>query len=74
MPSPEQLQLIELLLARLERVSVDSYWAHRASGVRGALLRALEKTEAGREIDESGLNQLTQSGFCILSQAARDKS
>jgi len=38
MPDTDQTQLIRLLLSRLERVSVDSYWAHRASGVRGALL------------------------------------
>ena len=46
------IQLVRLLLARLERVSVDSYWAHRASGVRGGMLRALEKIEAGQPVDE----------------------
>ena len=40
-------KLILLLLSRLERISVDSYWAHRASGVRGALFRALEMLENG---------------------------
>jgi hypothetical protein len=69
----EQIQLIRLLLARLERVSVDSYWAHRASGVRGALLRALEKIEAGQAVDESVLRRLVDKGFQILEQAAQER-
>jgi len=69
-----QTQLIRLLLARLERVSVDSYWAHRASGVRGALLRALEKVEAGQPVDRSALKQLTDKGFQILERAAQERS
>ena len=70
----EQIQLLKLLLARLERVSVDSYWAHRASGVRGALLRALEKIEAGQAVDESALKQLMDKGFRILERAAQERS
>ncbi len=69
----EQIQLIRLLLARLERVSVDLYWAHRASGVRGALLRALEKIEAGQAVDESALRRLVDKGFQILEQAAQER-
>ncbi len=52
MQSLPQIQLVSLLLIRLERVSVDSYWAHRASGVRGGLLKALEKFETGQSVDE----------------------
>ena len=69
----EQIQLIRLLLARLERVSVNSYWAHRASGVRGALLRALEKIEARQAVDESALRRLVDKGFQILEQAAQER-
>ncbi len=72
MQSPQQIQLIKMLLARLERVSVDSYWAHRASGVRGALLRALEKMERNGTVDESRLRRLMDHGFEILECAARD--
>ena len=67
-------QLLRLLLARLERVSVDSYWAHRASGVRGGLLRALERIEAGQAVDESGMRWLMDRGFQILEQAAQERS
>jgi hypothetical protein len=74
MQSPEQIQLIRLLLTRLERVSVDSYWAHRASGVRGSLLRALDKVEAGQAVDESALKRLMDKGFQILERAARERA
>jgi hypothetical protein len=74
MQSPEQVQLIRLLLSRLERVSADSYWAHRASGVRGALLRALENLEAGGTVDGSALKRLMDRGFQILERAARERS
>jgi len=74
MQSPEQIQLIRLLLARLERVSVDSYWAHRASGMRGALLRALERIEAGQAVDGSALKRLMDKGFQILERAAKERT
>jgi hypothetical protein len=74
MQSPQSIQLIRLLLTRLERVSVDSYWAHRASGLRGALLRALEKIEAGQSVDGSALKRLMNQGFQILERAARERS
>lgn len=70
----EPLELIRLLLARLERISVDSYWAHRASGVRGSLLRALETLETGRPLQRSKLDMLIAKGFDILEQAAIEKS
>ncbi len=72
-PSQEEIQLVRLLLALLERVSVDSYWAHRASGVRGALLRALEAFEAHQNQDPAILGKLMDQGFQILERAAREK-
>ena len=74
MQSPQQIQFVGLLLMRLERVSIDSYWAHRASGVRGGLLRALEKIEAGQSVDELVLKRLMDQGFQILEQAARERT
>jgi hypothetical protein len=70
-PTSEE-KLILLLLTRLERISVDSYWAHRASGVRGALLRALEKIENGSQDSKPDL--LISKGFEILKEAAKEKS
>ncbi len=69
----EELRLIRLLLARLERVSVDSYWAHRASGVRGALIKTLEEFEKGTPAGEAHIDTLISSAFHILTRAAREK-
>lgn len=65
-------KLIRLLLARLERISVDSYWAHRASGVRGALVRLLAQMEAGETIDPVSLQANFAVGFEILKRAAEE--
>ena len=70
----EPLELTRLLLARLERISADSYWAHRASGIRGSLLRALETLETGRSFQKSRLEALIAKGFDILEKAAMEKS
>jgi hypothetical protein len=74
MQFPQQVQLVSLLLMRLERVSVDSYWAHRASGVRGGLLRALEKIEVEQAVDDSELKRLIDQGFQILERAAQERT
>jgi len=70
-PTSEE-KLILLLLTRLERISVDSYWAHRASGVRGALLKVLEMMESGSQ--DSKPDILIAEGFEILKEAATEKS
>jgi hypothetical protein len=65
-------QLIRLLLPRLERISVDSYWSHRASGVRGALSKMLEQMEIGEPVDQTSLNNTILIGFEILNEAAKE--
>ena len=65
-------KLIRLLLPRLERISVDSYWAHRASGVRGALVKILEQIETGAEVDPASLQTNITVGFEILREAAEE--
>ena len=65
-------KLIRLLLPRLERISVDSYWAHRASGVRGALVKILEQMEAGGTVDPVSVKVNVQIGFEILKEAAEE--
>ena len=64
--------LIRLLLPRLERISVDSYWAHRASGVRGALVKLLEQMESGLAVDPISLKTNLLIGFEILQEAAEE--
>jgi hypothetical protein len=62
-------ELARVLIARLERLSADSYWAHRASGVRGSLLRWVE--EDRRDVGRG--KNLIKYGFYVLENAAREK-
>ena len=70
-PEPND-KLIRMLLTRLERISVDSYCAHRASGVRGALTKILEQMERGIPTDPGAVNKNLQIGFEILKEAAEE--
>jgi hypothetical protein len=70
--SERDLGLVNRLIDRLERLSADSTYAHQASGLRGSLLRYVERMEAGTKIDRDELNRLVEGGFDILNQAARE--
>ncbi len=74
MQSRPNIQMLQMLLARLERVSVDSYWAHRASGVRGSLLRTLEMLEAGQAVSAASMETTVEQAFRILERAARERA
>lgn len=56
-----------LLVQRLEHLSADSVWAHRASGVRASLDKALA---CGDSIDPAYLDLLIEQGFELLKKAA----
>lgn len=66
------LGLLERLSGRLERLSVDSIYAHRASGLRGTLLRYIQRIEAGTEVSQMELDQLVEHSFEILKLAAEE--
>lgn len=68
---PQQIDLARLLISRLERLSVDSIWAHRASGVRRSLLRCLDEMPPEQTSSEQ-LAQLIQRGFHVVESAARE--
>jgi len=69
----DDLDLSQRLADRLERLSADSYWAHQASGLRGALLRCLDTVRSGSDSASlAKLRQLTKLGYWILAQAARE--
>ena len=73
MESPQENEkIIRLLLPRLERISVDSYWAHRASGVRGALTKILERMETGESVNSESMKSNILIGFEILKEAAEE--
>jgi hypothetical protein len=68
--SDKQVRLALQLIYRLERLSVDSHWAHRAAGIKGALLKSLESIEAGEDIGAEQLPALIKLGFEVLERAA----
>ncbi len=70
-----ELELIKRLMDRLEHLSVDSTYAHRASGLRGSLLRYVERYEVNANLnrtEQKRLGLLIQEGFHILELAAKE--
>lgn len=61
--------LAKMLIARLARMSADSYWARQASGVRGSLL----KLEEAGELDSERGRILIEQGFDYLEKAAKER-
>ena len=68
----DQIQLLQLLVSRLERLSVDSHWARRASGLRGNIVKVLEEAGSGRMVSRERIELLTDAAFDILRRAAQD--
>ncbi|MBE0683514.1 MAG: hypothetical protein IH589_16520 [Anaerolineales bacterium] len=68
----EPLALLRMLIARLERISADSYWAHRASGIRGTLLKMLDDLESGKTVSGIELRLVTNQGYEVLLSAIKD--
>lgn len=76
------IEQTRMVISRLERISVDSTWARRSSGQRGALLRWLDLyTQRRREAAQSPaftaaeieqLRRTLQAGFDLLERAARE--
>jgi hypothetical protein len=64
--TPEQINKARLLLMRLERISADSPWAHKASGIRASLSKCITNIEP----DGEKLEKLMKKGFSILEKAA----
>jgi hypothetical protein len=70
--SNSRMDLVRLLAARLERLSVDSIWARRASGLRRSLIKAVEAADAGEQYPPGQLDALIEHSFDILRKAARE--
>ena len=66
MDQAKLLNNAQILLSRLERLSADSVWAHKASGLRGSLIRCLEGGDASK------LKVLVEQGYELLTNAARE--
>ena len=65
-----------LLISRLERLSANSVRAHRASGVRGALVKSLDRLEHPSgdqdQIETICLQTSLDVGFQLLENAAKE--
>ncbi len=72
MSDPRQVELLRLLVARLERLSADSHWARRASGTRGNLLKVLEEIDSGQVVVSERLDRLVEAAFDLLRRAAQE--
>lgn len=67
-----EVELLRLLSERLERLSVDSHWARRASGLRGNIIKIIEEVDTGQEIDPARISPLIQRAHEILKRAAQE--
>ena len=82
-PASLLLKQAQMLIPRLERLSPDSSWAHRASGCRGTLLRLSRRLDSRLKLNlEPGhdkgndlvtLEHALNQGFQILTEAARER-
>jgi len=66
------VELLSLLAERLERLSVDSLWARRASGLRGNIIKVLNEIDTGHEVEATRLNPLIERAFEVLRHAAQE--
>ncbi len=70
-----EIELVVRLVDRLERLSADSLYAHQASGLRGSLLRWLERLSSNVPVSQEQRHQLellVEEGFEILEMAAKE--
>ena len=66
------IELLRMMAERLERLSVDSIWARRASGLRGNMIKVLEEIDSGQEVEAARLNPLIDRAFEVLRHAAQE--
>lgn len=71
--SQDLIRTLLFLLSRLERISADSVLAHRASGIRGAMLRMVETLEKGKAGSNTEVEKLIENGYSVLEKAAEEK-
>jgi hypothetical protein len=68
----KQLLQAKTLVDRLARLSADSIWARRASGLRASIDKAVHQAEAGESLERDHFDHLIASGFEMLEKAAQE--
>ncbi|MCJ7701012.1 MAG: hypothetical protein MUO62_05475 [Anaerolineales bacterium] len=73
MDTPPDLRITQakMLVQRLARLSADSVWAHKASGLRASMDKFLAKIQP-LEYDQEQLDDLLHRGFILLEKAAQE--
>lgn len=72
MKTESVINQIETLVERLEHLSADSIWSHRASGIRGSLLKYLEEPQNSYKANSTvNIQFIIEQGYFVLEQAAR---
>jgi len=71
-PDTQQIHQARVLVERLARLSADSVWAHRASGLRASIDKALVRLERGNEVDAADFEHLLSLGYEMLVRAAKE--
>ena len=66
------LQQAKILVDRLERLSADSIWARRASGLRASLDKIVWQIEHGETIEWDHFKALISMGFEMLEKASKE--
>jgi hypothetical protein len=72
MSKTDSVELLRLLISRLEHLSADSRWARRASGLRGNIIKVLEEADSGQAVSADRLELLINRSFEILREAAKE--
>lgn len=64
-----------MLLLRLEKLSADSPWSHRVSGIRASLAKKISGDQPGPDQERrQEIKRLMTLGYQILERAAREIS
>ena len=66
------LRKAKILVERLARLSADSIWARRASGLRASLDKAVGQIEKGIMVDSDHFNHLVALGYEMIEKAAEE--
>jgi hypothetical protein len=62
----------KILVDRLARLSADSIWARRASGLRASLDKAIGQIKNGQTVDIDHMAYLNSLGFDMLEKAGKE--
>ena len=66
------LHQAKILVQRLARLSADSIWARRASGLRASIDKSIGQAEAGQHVDFDHFTNLLSLGFEMLENAGKE--